>query len=166
MYSPIENKFFAFPTRRSVAMTMLRYGLRVSKEGKVFCGDIELSPVKIGRAVGCDRRVVIDTAKMIAKDPELFTVFCGLRPTSFIGGGAKALGFGFVEIRADPNSVGLVAKVSKVLAKEGVMIRQIVADDPDIYPEPKLTIVTNRKLPPNVISELQKMKEIERISLE
>ncbi|MEW5902483.1 MAG: amino acid-binding ACT domain protein [Acidobacteriota bacterium] len=147
-------------------MAMLRYGLRVDKGGKVFCGEIELSPVKIGRSVGCDRRVVIDTAKMISEDQGLLDVFSGLRPTAFVGGAAKSLGFGLVEIRADPNSVGLVAKVSKALADEKIVIRQIVADDPDIYPEPKLSIVAGGKLPPKLISKLQGIKGIERISLE
>jgi predicted regulator of amino acid metabolism with ACT domain len=166
VYRPIEKEFKAFPSRRNVAMAMLRHGLRVSKNGEIFCGDIELSPVKIGRVVGCDRRVVIDTARMIAKDQGLFSIFSQLRPTLFVGGGARSLGFGFIEIRADPNSVGLVARVTKVLAREGIMIRQIVADDPEIYPEPKLTIVTNGKLPPKVIAEIQKMRDIDRISLE
>ena len=166
MYQLLEKKFAEFPSRRSVAMVMLRYGLRVSKDGKIFCGDIELSPIKVGRAVGCDRRVVIDTSKMIAKDNGLFQIFSGLRPTAFIGGDAKFLGLGFVEIRADPNSVGFIARVTKILANEKIKIRQIVADDPEIYPEPKLTIVTEGKLPPKIISELQKMKGIERISLE
>ena len=145
---------------------MLRYGLRVSREGRISCGDIELSPVKLGRAVGCDRRVVVDTAQMIAHDPGLLQIFSGLRPTCFIGEGARALRFGFVEIRADPNAMGLVAKVTRVLAREGLLIRQIVADDPDIYPDPKLTIITDRKLTPKALLEIQKMKEVERISLQ
>ncbi|MFH1471066.1 MAG: amino acid-binding ACT domain protein [Candidatus Micrarchaeota archaeon] len=166
MYGPIEKRFRQFPARRGVVMALLRYGLRIDKNGKVFCGDIELSPVKIGRAVGCDRRVVIDTAKMISEDRELLAVFSGLRPTAFVGGAAKALGFGLVEIRANPNSVGLVARVSKALADENIVIRQIVADDPDIYPEPKLSIVAGAKLSPKLIVKLQSIKGIERISLE
>jgi len=46
------------------------------------------------------------------------------------------------------------------------MIRQIVADDPEIYPEPKLTIVADRKLPPKLIAKLQAIRGIDRISLE
>ncbi len=166
MYHLIEKKFRPFPARKSVAMAMLRYGFRVGKGGGLFCGDVELSPVKVGRAIGCDRRVVIDTAKMIADDPGLHAIFSSLRPTAFVGGAAKALGLGFLEIRADPSSVGLVAKVTKALADEGVMIRQIVADDPEIYPEPKLTIVAANKLSSKLIAKLQAVKGIDRISLE
>jgi uncharacterized protein len=166
MYPPIEKKLGQFPARKAVAMAMLRYGLRVEKNGALFCGDIELSPVKVGRAIKCDRRVVIETAKMIAKDSALYAIFSALRPTCFVGGAAKALGLGFIEIRAEPSSIGLVAKVTKALADNGIMIRQIVADDPLIYPEPKLTIITGRKLPPSVIAAVQKIKGIERISLE
>lgn len=166
MYSAIEEKFSAFPGRRAVAMAMLRYGLRVDKAGRLFCGGIGLSPVKVARAVGCDRRVAIDTAKMIAGDAELFSVFSGLRPTAFVGGAARKLGFGFIEINADPKAVGVVARITGLLAREGVMIRQVVADDPEIHPEPKLAIVTQGRLPPRVIEGLRKIRGVGRISLE
>ncbi|MFH0817653.1 MAG: hypothetical protein V1909_03395 [Candidatus Micrarchaeota archaeon] len=166
MYSLIEKKLAPFPAKKGVAMAMLRYGLRVEKSGRIFCGDIELSPVKVGRALGCDRRVVIDTAKLISGDPRLFAIFSALRPTAFVGGAAKSLGIGFIEIRADPSSVGLVAKVAKAFADENVMIRQIVADDPEIYPEPKLSIVAGGKLTQKLIAKLQAIKGIDRISLE
>ncbi|MFH1448730.1 MAG: amino acid-binding ACT domain protein [Candidatus Micrarchaeota archaeon] len=166
MYPLIEEKFNEFPSRRIIITVMLKYGLSVDEKGRIFCGQIEMSPVKIGRATGCDRRVVIETARMIAKDKGLYQIFSKLRPTSFIGEGAKNLGFGFIEIFADSIAVGIVARVTRILAKEGIMIRQIVADDPEIYPEPKLTIVTDKKLPSKVIPEIQKIRGIRRISLE
>ncbi|MFH1285917.1 MAG: amino acid-binding ACT domain protein [Candidatus Micrarchaeota archaeon] len=165
MYPALEEAFTRFPVRREVIEAMLRYGLSVSSNGNIFCGEIELAPAKIGRALKCDRRVVIDTAKMIAGDEKLFEIFSALKPTADIRGAAKKLGFDVIEVRANPNSVGIVADISRAIAKEGISIRQIIADDPEIYPDPKLTLVLNAHLPSEALERLRKVKGLERISL-
>jgi len=166
MYPMIEDAFLRFPMRRKVAEEFLKYGLRVDNEGNIFCADIEMSPAKIARSIGVDRRVVIETAEMIAAVPELFEIFSHLKPTALVSGAAKQLGFEVLEIEAEPHAVGIVSKVTKLIADAKISIRQIVADDPDIYPHPKLTIVVEKKLPGNLISKLRELKEIKKISME
>lgn len=166
MYPILESAFSCFPMRKRVAETVLRYGLSVDKEGTIYCGKIEMSPAKIARALDLDRRVVMETARMISAIPELQGIFGRLEPTSFIAGAAKHLGFEVIIIEAEPHAVGIIGKATNIIADAKIVIRQVVADDPDIYPNPKLTIVLEKPLPASALSKLRKMKEISRLSIE
>ncbi|MFH2106635.1 MAG: regulator [Candidatus Micrarchaeota archaeon] len=163
MYQFLEDVFVHFPQRRKVAEVMLRYGLRIDENGNIFCGEIEIAPAKFARGINTDRRVVIETAKMIAKYEELYQIFSNLKPTAYIRGAAKQLGFEVLEIHADPHAAGIVSKVTELIAQAKIPIRQIVTDDPDIYPEPKLTIVLGKKMSGNLIAKLKSIKEIKRL---
>lgn len=166
MYKRIENAFLGFPSRKIVVEAILKYGLRVDEEGGIFCAEIEIAPAKMAKALGMDRRVVIETAKQIAKNRELYGIFSELRPTAFVAGAARKLGFEVLEIEAEPHEKGIVKEVASLIADAGISIRQIVADDPDIYPNPKLTIVLEKALPGSAIEKLRKSKKIKRISFE
>ena len=98
--------------RRLVAAEFLRLGLKVDGAGRIFVGRIEVPPVKIARALDVDRRVVIETATFIAKDDKLLQIFYRLEPRAFMGNAAKELGFDTIEIRADPDKIGIVAAVT------------------------------------------------------
>jgi len=163
MYKSLEKVFSESPGKRKIAEALLRYGLRVGSDGKISCAEIELPPAKIARALGVDRRVVIETARTISNNDELFGIFSELMPTAFISKAASKLGFESIEIKAEPHAIGIVSGVSKIVADEKICIRQIVADDPDIYPEPKLTIVLEKKLSGNAIDKLRKVKGVKEI---
>lgn len=165
MYPILEDAFLRYPMRKKVAAILLMQGLRVDRKGRIFSGDIEISPVKIARALGVDRRVVLETAAMIADVPELFGIFEALAPTAFIRNVARHLGFEVIEIEAEPHSVGIVSAVSAIIANERISIRQIVSDDPDIYPAPKMTIVIEKRLPGAAIAKLRELKQIRRITI-
>ena len=151
--------------RRKVAELFLRQGMRVDRKSRIFSGKVEISPVKIARALGVDRRVVIETAEMIREVPELFEIFEGLSSTASIKGVAKHLGFEVLEIEAEPHAVGTVSSVSRIIADAKVSIRQIVSDDPDIYPNPKLTIILDKRLPGDALVRIRGLKHIIRISI-
>lgn len=165
MYPILEDAFLRYPMRKKVAGILLMQGLRVDKNGRIFSGNIEISPVKVARALQVDRRVVLETAAMIAGVPELFCIFESLAPTSFIRGVAKHLGFEVIEIEAEPHAVGIVSAVSGIIADSKISIRQIVSDDPDIYPSPKLTIVLEKRLPAPALIRIRELKNIIRISI-
>ncbi|VVC02172.1 Uncharacterised protein [uncultured archaeon] len=151
----LEEHFAGQRAKIQVVSQLLRLGIRVDEAGGLYCDTIELAPVKVGRAIGVDRRVVIETAKEIARDENLFQVFSNLAPIANVAKVARLLGHDVVEINADPHSVGVVAKVSAVLARNKVTIRQIIADDPDLYPEPKMRVVVDGKLPQKAAGELR-----------
>jgi uncharacterized protein len=165
MYPILEDAFIRYPMRRKVAELLLRQGMSVDKDERIFSGAIEASPVKIARALDVDRRVVLETAQMIREVPELFGIFNGLRPTSSIKGVAKNLGFEVIEIEAEPHDKGIVSAVTGIIAEAGISIRQLVCDDPDIYPDPKLTIVLEKRLPASAFLKIRELKNIRRLSI-
>lgn len=165
MYPILEDAFLRYPMRKKVAELLLKYGLRVDKSAKVYCGEIELSPAKIARSLGVDRRVVIETAQMIAEVKELQGIFSGLIPKAFISGVARHLGFEVLEIESEPHAVGIVSAITKIIADAEISIRQIVTDDPDIYPNPKLTIILEKKLTAFALVKLRELKHINKISI-
>lgn len=161
----IENFFENARGKKLVVTEFLRLGLRVGGKGKIYVGNIEVAPAKIGRALGVDRRVVIETAKSIAEDDKLLQIFYKLESRAFIGNAAKELGFETIEIRADPNKKGVAAKVSGILADTGIVIRQIISDDPDIFPDPVLTIIIDGKLSGSIIKKLKELSFAESITI-
>ncbi|HSB46749.1 MAG TPA: hypothetical protein VLD37_01960 [Candidatus Bilamarchaeum sp.] len=165
MYPILEDAFIRYPVRRKVAELLLRQGLRVDSKGRIFSGEVEVSPVKIARALRVDRRVVIETAALISDVPELAGIFESLAPTAFIRGVAARLGFEVLEIEAEPHATGIVSAVTSVIADSRISIRQIVSDDPDIYPNPKLTLVLEKKLPAAAIAKIRALRSIRRMSL-
>ena len=58
------SEFDGFPSQKNVATVMLKQGLSVN-DGKVYCGDIEISDSSLGRAAKVDRRVVRATVEKI-----------------------------------------------------------------------------------------------------
>lgn len=158
MWHYLEEHFAGQRAKLRVVTLMLKLGLRVDRKGKIFCDAIEIAPAKFARAVSVDRRVVIETAKEIAGKPQLYEVFSRLAPTNNVAAAARHLGHDVIEIDADPNTVGLVGKVSAILARHKVGIRQIIADDPDLYPEPKMRIVMDGHVPHAAVEELRNLR--------
>ena len=155
MLQYLEERFAGKRAKLRVVSAMLRIGVRVDGKGRLYCDAIELAPAKMGRAMGVDRRVVIETAREIAADPKLLAIFSSLFPISNVSRAAKYFGHDVIEIDADPNTVGLTAKVASVLARHKVGIRQIITDDPDLYPEPKMMVVVEGKLPRKAAEDLR-----------
>ncbi len=147
MWKRIERKLQGYPGRVKVARLMVELGLTIDSHGMVCCGPVELNDVKLGRAARVDRRVVRETVRLIMSDRDLARLFRNLRPAgSFLKDVAKDLGFSVIEVYADPTKSGIIATVSSLIAKEGVSIRQAVADDPELVPEPKLVIITEKQV--------------------
>ncbi|MEK6972513.1 MAG: amino acid-binding ACT domain protein [archaeon] len=159
----IEKFFENARGRKIIATEFLRLGFKVDRKGRVFAKNIELQPAKIARALNVDRRVVIETAKEIAEDEKLLQIFYRLEPRAFLGNAAKELGFDAIEIRANPKKKGIVYAVTKILAEEGIVIRQIITDDPDLFPDPVLTIIIDGKLNSKVIKKLRELDFAESI---
>ncbi|VVB56780.1 Uncharacterised protein [uncultured archaeon] len=165
MWKSIEQHFSRRSAGRQVVEAFLRYGLSVRTDGSVYCGPFEMAPAKIGRALNVDRRVVIATAKQIAGHEDLLSIFSKLQPRACIGGAAAKLGFDTIEISADARASGIVSDVTRILSSHKLIIRQIIADDPDLFPEPKLLIVVGGRLPVKALQELRKLPFAEKIAI-
>lgn len=163
MLKLLENFFEKARGRKLVAIEFLKHGIRIDSKAKIYFGKIEIAPAKIARTLGVDRRVVIETAKSISKNEKLLQIFHRLEPRAFIGKAAKEFGFDTIEIRANPKKKGIVAAVTKILAEEKILIRQIITDDPDLFPDPVLTIIIQGKLKPKAIKKLKELEFAESV---
>ncbi len=162
MWSKLVEKFEKYPSQIVVAKEFLRLGITV-KNGKAYCGNIELVPAKIAEALGVDRKVVVMAIQNIESDEELRKVYSSLKPVANIAEVARILGFGVLEVYADSRKVGIVAAISSILARENISIRYMLAEDPDLSIESKLVIVTETKIPGKLVDEFLKIDGVEKI---
>ncbi len=161
------NKFFkGAPSKLKVAQLLVEAGLRIDEKGKIYCGEIEIPATKIAAAIHVDRRVVKETAKAILQTQELRRLFTNLRPAGpLLRDVAQDLGYGVVEIRARPEAVGIIAEASHLIAQEGISIMQILAEDPDIYPDPKLILITEKPVPGELLPKFLKIPTVIRVTI-
>ncbi len=165
MWRQISDRLKEYPGRQKVARAFVELGLSIKEGNKIYCGGIELSDVKIARCLNVDRRTVRDTAQLISSDPILQPVFEKLRPAGpFLADVAKFLGYSVIEIYADPHTVGIVAHAASLIAQENIAIRQAVADDPDLTPEPKLTLVVEHEPSGTILQKMLKIPGVNKIS--
>src|SRR5437899_10995530 len=154
------------PERLKVARLCIENGLAIRDDG-IYLNQIEIPTARIARATGVDRRTVVETMRMIRSDKDLRGIFEQLQSAGLsLRGVAKQLGLGVVEISAkDPKTVGILSGSSTLLADAGISIRQAFVDDPEMVPEPKLTLIGNKSVPGKIIPEMLKIKGVAKISI-
>ena len=166
MWNKIKRYFEDSPSKLKVARLLVETGIRVDDRGRTYCGEIEIPATKIAAAAAVDRRVVRETAKAILGTEELKKLFLSLRPAGpLMRDVAPYLGFGVVEIRAEPATVGIIAKTTLLIAEAGISIRQILAEDPEINPDPKLIVVTEKPIPGELLPKLLKIPTVSKVSI-
>jgi predicted regulator of amino acid metabolism with ACT domain len=138
-----------------------------AKDGKIFLNQIEIPPVRIARAAGVDRRTVNETLNVIKNNRELRLIFEEIRSAGHsLKEIAKHLDLGVVEITVvDPKAHGILANSAMILTKGGLGIRQAIVDDPELSPEPKLTLIVEKKIPGELIPKLLKINGVARVSV-
>lgn len=145
---------------------MLEYGIRVTKEGKLFVGGLEVDYAALARDAGTDRRVVRQTAEKISADPFLFSIFSGVTPAgASLLRVVSSIGCSAIIIEADPRAAGVISRVTEVLAKHGTVVRQALADDPDMVKDAHLTLVVEGEVGGAVISELERLEMVRGITV-
>ncbi|RLF58906.1 MAG: amino acid-binding protein [Thermoplasmata archaeon] len=165
MWKEIERYFSKYPAQRKVAIFLLKKGLRI-KNTRVYCSNVEMSHSKLGKAIGVDRRVVDATVRRICKNESLKRIYENLEVIAFYRDIAPKLGLGVVIITPDDASrKGILSGAAKVITDNGLTIRQAIADDPFLVEDPKLTIVTNEKIPGKVVEELKKVSGVRGITI-
>jgi len=155
-----------YPERLNVARVIIENGLKV-RNGKIFCNDIEIPPIRIGRVARVDRRTVTETIKAIEKSNELKEIFARIRSAGHsLRDVAKHLNLGVVEITpVNARIPGILSKSATILAEKNISIRQAIVDDPELSPEPKLTLIAETKIPGELIPKFLKIKGVEKISV-
>lgn len=165
MWDTLIEYFRRYPAQEKIAKLLIHNGLRIS-QGRVLSGDVEVADSALARAAGVDRRIVAATIRTIEAHPELSKVFANFRPTCHLRDVAPALHWGVMEILVENASrPGILAGVSTIIASNGISIRQAVVDDPDFIDEPKLFVVTEEPLPPQLIPAVQKVPGVRSVTI-
>jgi len=166
MWNMIKGHFEDYPERLKVARVLVENGLS-TKNGKIYLNQIEIPPVRIARVAGVDRRTVNETLNAINEDQKLKLIFEEIRPAGHsLKEIAKHLNLGVVELTvADAKAPGILSSASTLLNNSNLSIRQAIVDDPELSPEPKLTLIVERKIPGELIPEILKIPGVAKISV-
>jgi len=166
MWDLVAKHCAHFPERLKVAKILVENGLSV-KNKRIYCGEIEISPVRVARVAEVDRRTVTATIETIETNRELRNLFQNIRSAgASLKEAARHLGLGVVEITPiDAKTPGILAKSTSIIANRGISIRQAIVDDPELSPEPKLTLITEKKIPGELIPEFLKVHGVAKVSV-
>lgn len=166
MWKKISDRLRVYPERLAVARILVGNGLSIS-DGRIWCNDILIPAIRVAGAARVDRRTVTQAVKMIEDDDELCEIFRSIRPAgSSLREIARHLDFGVVEITpTDARIPGILAGSASLIAGRNISIRQAIVDDPELSPEPKLTIIAEKKMPGDLIPEFLKIRGVAKVSV-
>ena len=160
------DKFEGLPSQKKVIQLLLERGFQVSPEGRVVSGNIEIPHTQIAKEINVDRRVVDMTVKSILKEENLRKIFENARSIQFLADIAPLLGLSVIIIHPkDAKEKGILGGVATVIAKRGFSIRQAVSDDPYFIDDPKLTIITDKNIPGDLIEEISEIKGVKGVQI-
>ena len=166
MWTKIKTQLDEYPERLRVARVLIENGLSVQKN-KIYLNQIEIPPVRVARVAGVDRRTVNETLNCINANPELKLIFEEMRPAGHsLKEIAKHLNLGVLEITpVNAKSPGILSNAAMALNRAGLSIRQAIVDDPELSPEPKLTLIVEKKIPGELIPEILQIPGIAKVSV-
>ncbi|MDG6934004.1 MAG: hypothetical protein JRN68_04850 [Nitrososphaerota archaeon] len=166
MWSTVSRSFQNRKAGLAVARVMIESGIRLDEKGRLYVGNVRISDTALARAAGVDRRVVRETAHFILSEKALASLFSKLRPFgSSLADIAKDLGYSVLKIESDPHNWGVISDVTSVLARHRIVVRQALADDPDLILEPRLTLVVEGRLPSSAVEQIRSLKCVKSLIL-
>jgi len=166
MWNTIKKNLQDYPERLKVARVLVENGLTI-QDGKIYLNLIEIPPVRIARVANVDRRTVNETINLIKMNRELRIIFEDIRPAGHsLKEIAKHLNLGVVEVTPiDAKAHGILANSAMILTRGGLSIRQAIVDDPELSPEPKLTLIVEKKIPGELINKLLKIEGVAKVAV-
>lgn len=165
MWELLTRYFQRFPAQSRVAQTLLVQGFSVREDG-VYSGEVAISDTALARACKVDRRIISATVDTIRREPELMRFYTKLAPTCHLKDAAPVMGWGVIEIiPSDAREPGILAHLASVLARHNISVRQAIVDDPELVEEPRLYVITEQRVPGEVIEEIRKGNGIKGVTL-
>ena len=166
MWPNIRKQFERQVVRPDVVRKMIECGMRISDDEKIYVDDVEVDYTALARAVDVDRRVVKQTVQQIRSNRYLYSLFSKTKPlgTSLVSL-VSQLGYTAIVIEADPKSPGVMAGVAEILSRHGMVVRQAVAEDPEMVPDAKMTLVVAGQLTGQAMEELHGLKVVRSIKI-
>ncbi len=161
----IREYFKDYSGQEKVAIFFIDTGLSVKDDG-IYCNGVLMSPSRIGRYLGIDRRTVLATVDTIRDNPDLKSIFSNLRATAFFKDVATDIDAGLIEIiPTDPNATGILTGVAKIIADLGLSIRQSITEDPDFKEEAKLYVITESPVPMEAVKDIMNVKGVLSVTI-
>ena len=115
MWSKTEKYFHDSSVKLKIAWLCIENGFTVNRNGRIYCGPVEVTPSKIARALHIDRRVVTDFVHVVLGNEHLREIYTKIKPAgSRISDIASYLNFGLVKVYVEPYKVGIIAEVTMV----------------------------------------------------
>jgi uncharacterized protein len=166
MWPNIRKQFERQVVRPEIVRKMIECGMRVSEDEKIYVDDVEVDYSAVARALEVDRRVVKQTAQQIRRNRYLFSLFSMTKPlgTSLVSV-VSQLGYTAIVIEADPKSPGVMAGVAEILSRHGMVVRQAVAEDPEMVRDAKMTLVVAGQLTGQAMEELHGLKMVKSMKI-
>ena len=166
VWDKVVENLRGHPERLQVAKVLVENGLS-TKSGKIYCNRIVIPPIRVARVANVDRRTVTETLKIIDDNPDLRELFEGIRSAGHsLKEVARYLNLGVVEITPkDAKTPGILAKSASLLAERNISIRQAIVDDPELSPEPRLTLIAETQIPGELVTALLKIKGVDKVSI-
>ena len=166
MWNAISKYFEGYPERLRVVRVLVENGLSI-KNQKICLNQIEIPPIRIARVAGVDRRTVTETISVVKDNRELRLIFEEIRPAGHsLKEIAKHLNLGVLEITPiNAKTRGILANSAMLLNRNGLGIRQAIVDDPELSPEPKLTLIVEKKIPGELIPKLLNVNGVAKVSV-
>jgi predicted regulator of amino acid metabolism with ACT domain len=166
LWSQIERYFKDLPAQLKVAKLLFERGFQVREDGKVVSGGIEIPHTQIATEVSVERRAVDSTVQTILSKPELKRIYTNLRQVCSLQEVAREFNLGvIVFIPENAQQTGIIANVTRKVSEKGLSIRQALAEDPSISTQPKLTLIIEGEIPPELINEIRKLPGTRSITM-
>ncbi len=165
MWDIVKIKFDKYPAQEKIAEKMMEVGIGV-RNGTLYLGDVRISASSLALAIGVDRRVIISTIKTIRDDDGLVAIFSNIYPICSFKDVAPFMEWGVLEILPDDvGQPGIIADVTHIMAKEGIGLRQIIADDPGIHREPKAFFISEKPIPPELLPKIKELAGVKGVAI-
>lgn len=166
MWQEILDKFKRYPAQEKVIRLVLQRGFQINEQARVVSGGIEIPHAQIAKELDVDRRVVDTTAQAIRDDEALWRIFRNVHSMTFLGDVAPILGLGVIEITPiNAAKTGLLGDVASAVARNGLSIRQAISDDPYFVESPKLTLITEGRIPGDLVRLLMEIDGVKRVTV-
>jgi len=164
MFEEIMEEFEGSPGQQSVIRFLLERGFSVNEDGRVVSGGIEIPDTGVAREVGVDRRVVDSTTDAILADERLRRIFRNVSAIPSLMDLAPVLDLSVLTVWVeDETEPGIVAEVTTHIADRGISIRQVISEDPEFTTDPKLYVVTDERLPGDLLVEIRDLPFVRRV---
>lgn len=166
MWPKIKEQFARQVVRPDIVRKMIECGMRISDDYKIYVDDVEVDYSAVARAVDVDRRVVKQTVEQIRRNRYLYSIFSKTKPLgASLVDLVSLLGYSALIIEADPKSPGVMAGVAEILSRHGMVVRQALADDPEMVQDAKMTLVIEGQLSGQALEELNALKNVKSLKI-